>query len=82
MAVVPFQAGSRSYELSFVGKTLRLAVVPIVRIWHAVSTWGWEQSGGACACRTKDLGAFQQGPRYAGVGACGCQEACAQEPRL
>lgn len=40
---MPFQAGSRNYELSFVGKTLRLAAVPVVRIWPAVSTWGWEQ---------------------------------------
>ena len=42
--IVPFQAGSQSYELSFMGKTLRLAVTPTVGIWHAVCTWEWEQS--------------------------------------
>lgn len=52
---MPFQAGSRNYELSFVGKTLRLAAVPVVRIWPAVSTWGREQREMHAVLRIRDL---------------------------
>lgn len=34
---MPFQAGSQNYELSFQGKTLRLAGVLVTGIWPEVA---------------------------------------------